>query len=202
MDEGQQVQEQNLVNDQVTQALADSGVADDSAAATPAPATPAVPETPAPATPTVPTTPVEAPDDDTPLTGTAEATPLTGETVTAPMIDTPGEEPEEEEEAPEVAPAAVSVPSPASSGDDDLLSVKQKALEQLSPLVDHLNLPPDQKFDTYMEILRASDDKTLIQPAFDEAQKIDDEDRKAQALLDVVNEVNYLTQDETDQAAA
>ena len=46
-----------------------------------------------------------------------------------------------------------------------------------------------------MEILRASDDKSLVQPAFEEAQKIDDEDKKAQALLDVVNEVNYLTQD-------
>jgi hypothetical protein len=45
-----------------------------------------------------------------------------------------------------------------------------------------------------MEIIRASDDKSLIQPAFDVAQLIEDEDKKAQALLDVVNEINYLTQ--------
>ncbi len=44
-----------------------------------------------------------------------------------------------------------------------------------------------------MSIIRAGDDKSLIKPAFDAAQQITDEDKKAQALLDVVNEVNYLT---------
>jgi hypothetical protein len=79
--------------------------------------------------------------------------------------------------------------------DDELMDVKQQALEELSPLVSHLDLPPEQKFDTYMEILRASDDKTLVKPALDAAKAIEDDDKRAQALLDVVNEVNYLTQD-------
>lgn len=198
MDDGTAVQDENLVNDQVTQAIADSGVTEDAAPA-------AAPAEPAAAVPTVPTEPVvPAPDptteNDTPGTGTAEASPLNTDPVTAPMIDTPGEEEPEApaEEAPaEETPAIIgSGPAAGGTGDDDeLMSVKQKALEQLSPLVDHLDLPADQKFDTYMEILRASDDKSLVQPAFDTAQKIEDEDKKAQALLDVVNEVNYLTQD-------
>lgn len=191
MDEGNQVQDENLVNDQVTQAIADGGAV---GAVTEPTATPAVP--------TVPTEPVAVPTPEV-HSGTAEAAVLNTAPVTAPMIDTPdevtpdtGEDDETEEETPAVVQAAPEVGGVTGDGsDEELMTVKQAALEQLSPLVDHLDLPPDQKFDTYMEILRASDDKSLVQPAFEEAQKIDDEDKKAQALLDVVNEVNYLTQD-------
>lgn len=189
MDDGNKVQDENLVNDQVTQALTDSGI--DATAST------AVPPAPAPepnaAQPTVPTEEV-APDD--PHTGVAEAAQLNTEPVRAPMADEPTPEPAPQAEADETPQIMGSGGLSSSTGDEDeLMSVKQKALEQLSPLVDHLDLPPEQKFDTYMEILRASDDKALVQPAFDVAQQIDDDDKRAQALLDVVNEVNYLTQD-------
>jgi hypothetical protein len=83
--------------------------------------------------------------------------------------------------------------------DEELMDVKHEALEELSPLVNNLDLPPEQKFDTYMEILRASDDKTLVKPALEAAKAIEDDDKRAQALLDVVNEVNYLTQDHEKQ---
>lgn len=187
MDQGNDVQDQNLVNDQVTQALNDSGATDAPAADTPAPDAP----------------PAEDAAAEAPATSDAEATPLDTPTVSAPLIDPPVSEDTPAEEEPAIptitdTPGALSpAPAPAASNgaDDDLMSVKQKALEQLSPLVDHLDLPADQKFDTYMEILRASDDKSLVQPAFDAAQKIESEDKRAQALLDVVNEVNYLTQD-------
>lgn len=85
--------------------------------------------------------------------------------------------------------------APLTPQDENLVSVKKQALEQLSPLIDKLDLPPEKKFETYMEVIRASDDKNLIEPAFQAANAIEDEDKKAQALLDVVNEVNYLTQD-------
>ena len=190
MDEGQQVQDENLVNDQVTQAIADGGATDGAA-------TPAEPAAAVPTGPTEPVAPAAAPEPAAD-TGVAEANVINTAPVTAPMIDTPDEE-DDSEEAPEETPAetpAVIGPVGADdASDDELMTVKQAALEPLSPLVDHLDLPPDQKFDTYMEILRASDDKSLVQPAFEEAQKIDDEDKKAQALLDVVNEVNKLTQD-------
>ncbi len=203
MDQGNNVQDENLVNDQVTQALADSGV-DDAAMAAPAddsavPAPAAVPTV--PTEPVIPE-PVAAPEAEAePGVGAAEATPVNQETVSAPLEDTPEPEIPAPAPAPEPAeetPAIVGSNGPIGSGsgdDDELMSVKQHALEQLSPLVGHLDLPPEQKFDTYMEILRASDDKSLVQPAFDIAQQIEDEDKKAQALLDVVNEVNYLTQE-------
>ena len=42
-------------------------------------------------------------------------------------------------------------------------------------------------------MLRASDDPALIKPAFDAAQGISGEKEKAQALLDIINEINYIT---------
>lgn len=227
MDQGDLVQEQNLVDDQVTQALTDSG-AEDAASNTPQVASPVAPtvqplseQTDAQPEAT-PLTAAPASDDQSaepsvvPLTAaTATDAPVadtlpTPAPVTAPVptasdaaIETPQEELPDLSAPATPTPAAKPVIAPnlgeGTGQDDELMSVKQQALEQLSPLVSHLDLPADQKFDTYMEIIRASDDKTLIQPAFDAAQSIEDEDKKAQALLDVVNEVNYLTQDHNEE---
>jgi hypothetical protein len=40
-------------------------------------------------------------------------------------------------------------------------------------------------------MIQASDDKSMISSAYQIAQKITDEKAKAQALLDIVNEINY-----------
>jgi len=82
----------------------------------------------------------------------------------------------------------------APSEDDDLVEIKQQALQQLSPLVDHLDQTPEEKFHTTMMMIQASDDQSLIKSAYESAQKITDEKAKAQALLDIVNEINYFTQ--------
>jgi hypothetical protein len=87
------------------------------------------------------------------------------------------------------------VPStPASPGADDLLNIKQQALKQLSPLVGHLDQTPEEKFRTTMMMIQGSDDQSLIKDAYAAAQQISDEKAKAQALLDIVNEINYFTQ--------
>lgn len=77
---------------------------------------------------------------------------------------------------------------------DDLLAMKQHALQQLSPLVSHLEQSPEEKFRTTMMMIQASDDQSLLETAYHAAQAIKDEKAKAQALLDVVNEINYFTQ--------
>ena len=76
---------------------------------------------------------------------------------------------------------------------DDLLDIKQQALSQLSPIVNHLEQTPEEKFRTVMMMIQASDNQSLIQEAYAAAQQISDEKAKAQALLDVVNEINYFT---------
>jgi len=93
--------------------------------------------------------------------------------------------------------AGSSATTPASTGtpvDNGLLDIKQKALQELSPLVDHLEQTPEEKFKTTMMMIQASDDQSLLPAAYDAAQAITDEKAKAQALLDVVNEINYFTQ--------
>jgi hypothetical protein len=42
-------------------------------------------------------------------------------------------------------------------------------------------------------MIQASDNQALVKDAYDAAQKITDEKTKAQALLDIVNEINYFT---------
>ena len=87
------------------------------------------------------------------------------------------------------------------TGDNgELDDVKKDALEQLRPLIEKLDLEPADKFDKYLMMLRASDDAALIKPAFDAAQGITGEKEKAQALLDIINEINYITANNQPQA--
>lgn len=86
------------------------------------------------------------------------------------------------------------VVAPADTANGDLLSLKQQALTALSPLVGHLDQTPEEKFRTTMMMIQASDNQSLIQTAYEAAQAITDEKVKAQALLDIVNEINYFTQ--------
>lgn len=91
--------------------------------------------------------------------------------------------------APAPAPSA-----PASGQSNDLLAIKQQALQNLTPLVDKLEQTPEDKFKTTMMLIQASDNPALVQKAYEAANKIPDEKARAQALLDVVNEINYFTQ--------
>lgn len=77
--------------------------------------------------------------------------------------------------------------------DEDLISIKKSALQQLSPLVGHLEQNPEEKFKTMLMMIQASDDKSMLGAAYEAAQQITDEKLKAQALLDIVNEINYFT---------
>jgi hypothetical protein len=85
-------------------------------------------------------------------------------------------------------------PQSNASANDDLMAIKQKALTELSPLVGHLDQTPEEKFKTTMMMIQASDDQALISEAYSAAQAIPDAKVKAQALLDIVNEINYFTQ--------
>lgn len=83
--------------------------------------------------------------------------------------------------------------SAPSSTPTDLSDIKKEALSDLRPLVDKLDIPSDEKFDTYLLLIRSTDDKALVAPAYAAAQAITDEARKAQALLDIIKEIDYLS---------
>lgn len=113
--------------------------------------------------------------------------------VAQPVSDNPFALPTTPTPEPMVTTTPPSAPAPDADS-EDLLDLKQKALEQLSPLVGHLEQSPEEKFKTTMMMIQASDDRSLLPAAYESAQAITDEKAKAQALLDVVNEINYFTQ--------
>ncbi len=97
------------------------------------------------------------------------------------------------------ADPALSIPEPSltsvsSTADPALESIKKDALTELRPLVDKLDLPADEKFDTLLLIIRSTDDKTLVQSAYDSAKLITDDAKRAEALLDIVKEIDYFNQ--------
>jgi hypothetical protein len=124
------------------------------------------------------------------------------EAAATPVVDpVASQAPASEPAVEEPTPAAMPVPEPAmapapsampSTGESELDSIKQDALTELRPLVDKLNVSPEEKFDTYLLLLRSTDDKALIGPAHEAARGIADEARRAQALLDVIKEIDYL----------
>ena len=131
------------------------------------------------------------------------------ETPALPVIQLPGEEvvpaaepvaaepetpeitlpplPAQEEPEVEVTTAVESAPV------SDLDAIKNKALDELRPLINRADLPAEEKFDTYLMLIRSTDDSSLIEPAHEAAQSITDETRKAEALIDIIKEIDYLS---------
>ncbi|MCY3804567.1 MAG: hypothetical protein OXF85_01730 [Candidatus Saccharibacteria bacterium] len=74
----------------------------------------------------------------------------------------------------------------------ELSNLKQKALEQLVPLVDNLEQSPDQYFRTLMMIIQETGNTTMLDRAYETVLKFDDDKERAQALLTIANEISYL----------
>ena len=96
----------------------------------------------------------------------------------------------------EIETEEIMAPNPIQSvsnlGGLNLDNIKISALQDLRPLVDKLNVSNEEKFDIYLLLLRSSDDNTLIQPAYEAARNIEDETKRANALLDVIKEIDYF----------
>ena len=82
---------------------------------------------------------------------------------------------------------------PATPDNGNLANLKKQAINELRPLVGKLNLPPTDKFDTLLLLIRTTDDKTLIPEAYKTAVNIADETRRAQALLDIIKEIDFFS---------
>jgi hypothetical protein len=137
---------------------------------------------------TAPAAPVAAPDEPADTSPTDD-----GVQLDVPMpaaIPTP---------EPVVVPAPVEMSAPAPDlastpvVDSSLEAIKKDALTELRPLVDKLNLSPEDKFDTLLLIIRSTDDRTLVPQAHEAAKAIEDDTRRAEALLDVIKEIDYFS---------
>ena len=92
------------------------------------------------------------------------------------------------------APIAAAPFTPADP--EQLAGMKQEALDHLEPLVGHLDQSPEEAFKTTMMMIQANDNHTLLEKALDDAKKITDDKARANAMLDIINEINYFSQNQ------
>lgn len=77
--------------------------------------------------------------------------------------------------------------------DADLMKVKNDALKELAPLVEKLDKSAEEKFALYVNILENLNDKTVVEKMYEAAKGIVDEEKKAEALLKVVEILNKFS---------
>jgi hypothetical protein len=174
----------NLQNRQVTPATI---VSNSGAPVVPAGMPGATPQAPAPVPVQAPQTPVATPATAPaviPEPAAANPTTVANNDVTPVAADSDSDS---------TAPTATPVPAPTPVN-PELEDIKKDALSELRPLVDRLDLPPEEKFDTLLLIIRSTDDASLLPAAHTAARQITDDTRRAQALLDVIKEIDFFGQ--------
>ena len=111
------------------------------------------------------------------------------EEITIPSLEVPAPAPAP---APEPAmPAFEPLPVAPAQG-LDTRQVKQAALRDLIPLVDHLNMNASQKFNFYRNIFDDLHDYTVLEPAYHAAKEIADDTERAEALLYLVESIDKM----------
>lgn len=96
-------------------------------------------------------------------------------------------------------PDPVTAPEPVASEENttevsgDLADLQKQAISELAPILGKLDLSNEDKFNTAMMMVQATDNKALLKDAHEAAKAIEDDKVRAQALLDIINEINYFT---------
>jgi len=136
------------------------------------------------------------------IQGPSVTPPASNSTVSTPPSDgstasqSPVIPPTDPPTTPTVEPTVTPPPAPITpiAASPELANIKQNALAELRPLVDRLTLPPEEKFRTLLLIIRSTDDVSLLPVAYEAARAIPGENQRAQALLDVIKEVDFFGQ--------
>lgn len=132
-----------------------------------------------------------APAVDEPADLDAVTAPETSEEPEESTVMIPAEETSAEDaDAVETATASVGVNSSSMGGSTDLASLKKEALKELSPLVGHLDQPPEEKLKTIMMLYDATKDQSLLNEAHEAAIGLSDDTARAKALLDLVQTID------------
>lgn len=70
--------------------------------------------------------------------------------------------------------------------------VKEAALRDLIPLLDHLNMDPSRKFNLYRNIFEDLRDYTVLEPAYRAATEISNDQERAEALFYLVESIDKM----------
>lgn len=81
------------------------------------------------------------------------------------------------------------------NANSELDTIKRRALEALVPLMhDMQEVDTERKFDLCISAMRFTDNKELAAVALEAALAIESNGTKAEALVTLINEINYLQQ--------
>jgi hypothetical protein len=75
----------------------------------------------------------------------------------------------------------------------DLLRVKDSVLADLRPIIGSVKLPADEKFDLTMRVYDVTRDGGMLEVAYEATKGINDDGKKADSLLRVINEIDKTT---------
>lgn len=75
-----------------------------------------------------------------------------------------------------------------------IADIKQRALQELVPVIDSLEGDPERKYEILMTAARAASSGELLDKALDNALRIEDKTAKAEAIVDVLNEASFQEQ--------
>ena len=104
--------------------------------------------------------------------------------------------------APEFAPAptpelspvpTVTTPeTPATPDNLNMRQIKESALRDLVPVLDHLKINVSQKFNIYKDIFEELRDYSVLKPAYETAKEIPDDTERAEALLYLIESIDKM----------
>lgn len=110
--------------------------------------------------------------------------------------DAPVDQPQESAPpTPEPAIESISTTTSTATEPSDpngLDDIKKSALDELQPLIEHVEQSPEERFETVMMMIRSKDDPSLVSQAYEAAKGIENEKVRANALLNIVSEIEYL----------
>jgi hypothetical protein len=109
----------------------------------------------------------------------------------APEVEMPKPEEVAAAAAPEV-PASEAAPSKASYGDPDLDKVRSKALKDIRPILEKVEMSAEKRFIIYKDIIDTLDDKASFEPAYEAAGQIANEKERAEALLYIIEKIDEM----------
>lgn len=75
---------------------------------------------------------------------------------------------------------------------NDIEQIKEKALRDLVPVLDKINMDPARKYKIYRDMFEKLNDKSIIKSAYEAAREIEDETVRAESLLELVDFIDRL----------
>lgn len=84
------------------------------------------------------------------------------------------------------------ITTPESVPANDFSATREGILRDLMPLMDKVEGEPEKKFNIYKDAMDTLHDKNLVTGAYKEAAKITDENKKADALMTLLNAIDTL----------